>query len=386
MPARPARHLPSARLQEVLAGGSVAFAGGRPGSGVSTVLDAVVAAAGDASAVVRAEARRGDATVPLGLVAEVLGSGSIAGRSTEQLATSMAAALGGRLLVVDGAHELDPSSAAVLRALCAGSESPRLLLGGCVYGLGSPDGPLAGLLEATRARTVLLQPLDVDEVRARIGLHRGVEASAVPLTLARQLLVRSNGDPGLLDLALHRAPSAPLHLHVARELAALDDSGRTVARAAAVLRGRGDVDDLAAVAGLQTAVVEEHLPVLRVARLLDDGLRVRGSRVEELVAGSAGPVEERRLAGLLARRWAARDDRRTDVLVALQRCGSIGEPWAEAMMLDAAEDARRHGDPERCLLLCERAEEETLDRHARRRLAALRVEATAARAAERARG
>lgn len=383
MPARPARLLWSARLREALADGAVASLTGRPGGGVTTLLDATLAPL-EPAGVVRLEARRGDAAVPLGLVAEVLGAGSIAGRSTDALARDLAVVLAGRPLAVDGAHEVDPSSAAVLLALRARADAPGLLLAGDAYGLGQQGGPLARLLDG--AYGVLLEPLDVDEVRAAAALHRGVEPAQVPLTLARQLLVRSNGDPGLLDLALRRGPSAPLPLHVTRELALLDDAARAIARAAAVLRGRGDVVDLAIVADVEADAVPDRLPALREARLLDDGLRVRGSRVEALLAAADGPAEERRLVGRVARHWRERPDRRTDVLAALQRSDAVGEPWAEAMLLDAAEDARRHGDHERCLLLCERAEEEILGRRPGRRLTELRLTATAARAAERARG
>lgn len=338
---------------------------GEPGAGKSVLLAEATAG----TPVVLARPRRGDAAVPLALVRGLLGPEVVAGALDAVAPEALAGALGvllhdvlaARVVVVDDLHEVDPLSLDVLAAAMAGPRPPRVLAASRPW-TAERYAAVAAFVGRVEAEVVQLAPFTDDEIARLVAAHRGCAREEVDPGEIAELARRTGGNALLLGASVSRGPVDSAAEYVTRELAALPEETRGVARAIAVLGGVGTIADVVALSGVAPGALAGHLRLLDDVRLLDpDGdLRIRHPLLEELVAGSAGPLEERRLHGEAARLWARRPERAADLVGALQRSLPLGEPWAAASLLAAAADAWRLQDADRCLALCDRAEQESV--------------------------
>ncbi|MFT4216964.1 MAG: BTAD domain-containing putative transcriptional regulator [Micropruina sp.] len=313
--------------------------GGRPGIGVTTVLNHL------ARALPGAVLLPPDPGAVAGL-ADAVGV-PLTGRSAGDHATAVAGALSrpGRVLIVDDLDTLAPDTLGLLRALAR-------FLGICPFVTGGPTRPLVdhplladGSIAATDCVALEVQPLDDTAARALVeslvsGVHPGREA------LIERVVASAGGDPFLLAALAREAEAtgrwvdapASLEEFVRRSVARLPAGGaELLALAASDRPAYLDLPVLRAalqLSGMESAALAEA--ALEAGLLIESphGLAFRHAGFREVLArGPVPTAARRRMIDLLA----ARPD--PDIARIAHQARQLGDTGTEAAHYTAAEAA-----------------------------------------------
>jgi class 3 adenylate cyclase/tetratricopeptide (TPR) repeat protein len=178
-------------------------------------------------------------------------------------------------VVVDDAHWMDPSSAALLALALPATEDAALLL--VLAARPEPDAPVAPLLaKADGVRRIDLAPLDAEAGRR---LVRALAREPLPADLEREVVERGEGNPFYLQEFVrslaggrrdHAVPDAIERVILAR-IDRLPVPAREAVAAAAVLGRRFDAALLDAVSDIGTALPEALDELVRERLVLREG-------------------------------------------------------------------------------------------------------------------
>jgi DNA-binding CsgD family transcriptional regulator len=329
---------------------------GAPGVGRSRVAaDVAASVAAQSVTVSRVVATNATGDVPLGALAPLLAAQDAA--NLAQLIAAAVSALGrpGSLLVVDDAHLLDDSSAAVLHHLAIEGDVALLLT--VAAGATAPE-PVTALWKDDLADRIELAPLNADDVAALAAEMLG--GPLAPASAA-QLVASVDGNPLLLREVLHNSErmnglsfdgtqwhvdaavgmSSRLEELVDARLRHLDDDARDILAAVALSEPVG------------AAVLEAVFDARVIARLERDGLiraSVEGQRVDVQVSQPGysdallqrlSPLRARQLRLQLAGALEGFGARRRDDALRIARWQlDAGASPAPALALAAARSAR----------------------------------------------
>nr|MBA2280687.1 hypothetical protein [Acidimicrobiia bacterium] len=247
---------------QLRAGTGVALTG-RPGMGKSAIAAEV--AAGSSAPAVWLRPVSELQGVPLGALALLLGTGDL---DPARAASGLAELVGGGLLVVDDAHDLDGQSAAVVHQLATVQRLPLLIT--CTDGRVPPDA-VTRLWKDGTVRRYEIGPLDAGGVAAMAAAVLGGTA-----------------DPALVDEVVARTLGAPLY--VRELLLAARDNGAISWRDG---RWRSD-GRLALPAGLADVIGLRLDTLDPAARRVHDLVALVGAVSLDLVDESATAELERR--------------------------------------------------------------------------------------------
>ncbi|HEY7202613.1 MAG TPA: AAA family ATPase [Candidatus Dormibacteraeota bacterium] len=254
------------------------------------------------------------------------------------------------LLVVDDAQWADEPSLRFCEYLGRRlGELPAVLLLTARSAVASPR--VAGL--AAGGDLLRLAPLTDGAVAALVGADDAALAAACARVtggnpfLVRELLrwLGAVDARGSADIAGAAPPT--VQAWITARLDRCAPGARAVARCAAVLEPRADLDLVAELAGLDAGEAAAHADELAAAAILRAGRPcafahplVRSAALATLAEGERAALH-RRAAELLARRGAEP----VEVARHLADADPVGEPWAAAALCAAADGALRHGDP-----------------------------------------
>ncbi|WP_183407909.1 helix-turn-helix transcriptional regulator [Nocardioides marmoriginsengisoli] len=336
---------------------------GDPGSGKTALLDM----ASGPVPLIRVAARSADANVPfatlravhaelgrpdvlgteLSTAGHLLPEASPAERAAKvaEVAAALAAALSGAVLVVDDLHWADPPSLEIL-GQAVRADGTRLLAASRPWSA-EHHTPVARLAEKVDGVTIIRAlPLSVDGVRAMLSTPTDDER-------VLELHRRTAGLP-LLVQALEQGNSRSLQEYVAAELVRAGPAAARVARALAVLAGRGTLADVAHLSEVPVRQLSAELRALWQAGMIADGsaLRLRHPLLEDLVLEEGGSAASLTLHAQAAKLCASRPD--SAAVGLLLRSAPVGEAWAERLLLDAAREASSAADPRLCSVLASR--------------------------------
>ncbi len=258
----------------------------------------------------------------------------------------------GMLLVVDDAHDLDPSSLQVLGRLLAGGHSWLTVLVTARPGA-QQSVALRDVVARTELYEIVLEPLDVMGI-ATLALHLLPELSADDAeALAGELHSRTGGSPLLARAAL-AAPqqTEDLQAAVAAMVAWAGADAATLLPVAALDDAGAPLDVLAMAAQLDLESAGEALDRARAAGLIAGGTDIVHASVRAVLVADLGDAQRAGIHRRLAEAYEATDADaapiashwgRGDTTDAHARAAHW-EQRAARRALDAlaAEDAERH--------------------------------------------
>ena len=275
-------------------------------------------------------------------------------------------------LLVDDAHWADRASLEVLAYLAGRIEDLPVLLVLAVRGQHpSAAIDLLSLLGNVRSATVV-RPQPLTPTGAVRLIHQLAPGS--PVGICRRLHGAAAGAPWLLaelrrQVVAHGATeevadgtaaiTAAGQQVVRRRVAELGPERRAVAAALAVLGDEAQDRVVARVAGVALEGLAAAQEGLAAAGLVDpDGWTFAHRAIAAAIAADVPSAQLERLHRAAA--WALEADGADDDVVAghLARCRPRGEGWAGEVLLRAAANATRRGEPTSAAALLERALEE----------------------------